>query len=104
MTKHEKIVVSAYTGILMCDFSDMHKYIEEKLSRPVFTHELALDSVQAEIREKVKADFMDICQSDSNDLISRSALLEEIGDPNDGMVWPTKHGFIDVVKRAPAIK
>lgn len=33
MTKHEKIVVSAYTGVLMCDFDDLHKYIQEKLGR-----------------------------------------------------------------------
>lgn len=24
MTKQERIVVSAYTGILMCDFQDVH--------------------------------------------------------------------------------
>ena len=31
MTKQEKIVVSAYTGVLMCDFDDLHEYIEDKL-------------------------------------------------------------------------
>lgn len=35
MTKQERIIVSAYTGFLMCDFSDVHKYIEEKLGRSV---------------------------------------------------------------------
>ncbi len=30
MTKEEKIIVSAYTGVLMCTFSDMHEYIEKK--------------------------------------------------------------------------
>lgn len=42
--------------------------------------------------------------TESNDLISRSALLKEIGDPNDGMVWPSKHGIIKLVKEAPAVK
>lgn len=32
MTKYEAIVVSAYTGFLMCDFGDMHEYIEKKLA------------------------------------------------------------------------
>ncbi|WP_202620953.1 hypothetical protein [Pseudoflavonifractor sp. 524-17] len=103
MTKMEKIIVSAYTGVLMCDFSDLHEYIEKKLGHPVWTHELASKEVWAEIKEKTKADFMTICQTDSDNLISRSALLKEIGDPDDGMTWPTKHGFIDLVKRAPAM-
>lgn len=30
MTKQEAIIVSAYTGFLMCDFGDMHEYIEKK--------------------------------------------------------------------------
>lgn len=41
---------------------------------------------------------------DTDDLISRSALLKEIGDPGDGMVWPTKEGFIALVRNAPAVK
>lgn len=102
MTKYEKIVVSAYTGILMCDFSDMHEYIEKKLGRPVFTHEMANKTLWNEIAEKTKDDFLAICKEDSNDLISRSALLKEIGDPDDGMVWPTKHGVINLVKNASA--
>jgi hypothetical protein len=103
MTKREKIIVSAYTGILMCDFDDLHKYIEEKLGRPVWTHELASEKVVAELKEKSKDDFLAICQSDSDDLISRSALLKEVGDPDDGMVWPSKHGVVDLIKKAPAI-
>lgn len=63
MTKKEKIIVSAYTGYLMCDFEDVQKYIEEKLKRPVFTHELANEKVMEEIREKIKVDFFNICKN-----------------------------------------
>lgn len=28
MTLHEKVVLSAYTGILMCDMAEVHKYID----------------------------------------------------------------------------
>ena len=66
MTKKEKIIVSAYTGYLMCDFADMQKYIEEKLGRPVFTHELADEKVLEEVREKVKADFIELCKPNKN--------------------------------------
>ena len=41
MTKREAAIVSAYTGVLIGDFDEVHKYIEELLGRPVFTHELA---------------------------------------------------------------
>lgn len=67
MTKHEKIVVSAYTGILMCDFSALHEYIEKKLGRPVWTHELSSEHLIAEIKEKSKEDFLAICQNDQED-------------------------------------
>ena len=61
MTKYEAIVVSAYTGFLMCDFGDVHEYIEKKLGRPVWTHEFADKSIWEEIREKTKPDFLKIC-------------------------------------------
>lgn len=64
MTKQEKIIVSAYTGVLMCDFSDVHKYIEEKLGRPVWTHEMASYNVQDEIKNSVKSDFLALCGDD----------------------------------------
>lgn len=57
MTEEEKIIVSAYTGYLMCDFHKVHKYIEDKLGRPIYTHEMAFDSVQKEIHEKQKPIF-----------------------------------------------
>lgn len=64
MTKREKVVVSAYTGYLLCDMHDVHVYIEEILGRPVFTHELASESIQNEIREKARPDLEAICKED----------------------------------------
>lgn len=61
MTKREKIVVSAYTGVLMCNIDDLHKYIEELFGRPVWTHEIANEKVQQEIKEKSKPEFLEIC-------------------------------------------
>lgn len=51
----------------MCDFSDVHKYIEEKLGRPIWTHELADKSIWKEIKEKSKEDFLEICERDDPD-------------------------------------
>lgn len=61
MTKQEKIIVSAYTGVLMCDFDDVHEYIQRKLGRPVYTHELAGKGIQKEVKEKSHEDFLEIC-------------------------------------------
>lgn len=65
MTNKEKIIVSAYTGTLMCDFSDLHEYIEEKMGRPVWTHEFP--SLQKLIKELSKDDFLKICNDENNE-------------------------------------
>lgn len=62
MTLHEKVVLSAYTGILMCDMSEVHRYIEKLLGRPVWTHELASEALWSEIKEKAKPDFHKIIE------------------------------------------
>lgn len=63
MTYQECVIVSAYTGYLMCDFDDMHKYIEDKLGRSIWTHELADETIQNEIHNAVKKDFIALCRS-----------------------------------------
>lgn len=52
------VVGSAATGFLMCDFGDMHQYIEEIMGRPVYTHEMGTGSVMNEIQKKAKPDFV----------------------------------------------
>lgn len=62
MTKEEKLIVSAYTGVLMTDFHDLCKFIEEKLGRPVWTHELTNELVVNQLKEAVKEDFLKLCE------------------------------------------
>ena len=66
MTKQERIIISAYTGYLMCNFNDVHKYIEEKLGMPIWTHELADKAVQNRIREAMRADFLALCSNEED--------------------------------------
>lgn len=64
MTDKERAIITAYTGITMLTgdkFSIFHKYIEDILGRPIWTHELADTSVWEEIKEKSKKDFLDLC-------------------------------------------
>lgn len=49
---------SAATGRMMCEFDELHEYIERILERPVFTHEMGIDSIAKEIREKAQPDFV----------------------------------------------
>lgn len=62
MNKREAAVISAYTGILCCEFSTVHEYAEEALGRPVFTHEFAFDDFVAKLKEAAKWEFITICQ------------------------------------------
>jgi len=61
MTEKERVIVSAYTGVLMCNFSELHKYVEQKLGRPVFTHEFTDKDIIEEIKERVRDDFLALC-------------------------------------------
>ena len=67
MTHREKVIVSTYTGILMCDFDSVHEYIEIILGRPVWTHELADKIVWDEIKAASESDFLTICETEEGD-------------------------------------
>ncbi len=60
MTKREAAIVSAYTGYLCGDFSEMHKYIEEIMGEPIFTQALGNPELVKIIHEKAKPDFVNI--------------------------------------------
>jgi hypothetical protein len=60
MTKREAAVVAAYTGVLIGEFSEMHKYVEEIMDRPVFTHEMGNKEIAQEIKDKSKEDFISL--------------------------------------------
>ena len=66
MTKHECAIVMAHTGICMLagdDFKIFHKYVEDIMGRPVFTHEMGIENVADEIKEKSKTDFIELCKN-----------------------------------------
>lgn len=65
MTKQEKIVISAYTGTLMCSIDELLQYASKLMNRPVFTHEFADSKMCSEIRERSKADFQKICEQET---------------------------------------
>lgn len=48
-------------------FSIFHKYIQDILGRPVWTHELADSRVWEEIKEKSRNDFLTLCREETKD-------------------------------------
>ena len=71
MTDREKAIVMAYTGTTMLTgekLSIFHKYIEDILGRPVWTHEFADHSVWEEIKEKSKNDFLELCKNEESEV------------------------------------
>lgn len=62
MTDREKAIVMAYTGTCMLTgdkFQIFHKYIEDIMGRPIWTHEIG--ELADAIKEKSKADFIALC-------------------------------------------
>ena len=58
LTTEQAVVISAYTEILICNFSDLQKAVEDKLGRPVWTHEFADKETVKKIKEAFKDDFL----------------------------------------------
>ena len=65
MTKREAILISAYTGFLLTkDFSDVHKFCEDLLGRPIWTHEFADKTVLNEIKQKCKPLILEMIENE----------------------------------------
>ena len=89
MTDREKAIVMAHTGICMLTgdkFQIFHKYVEDIMGRPVWTHEMSLDSIADEIKAKSKDDFIALCADESKfDVEDYTSKLEAYTDGwNDG--------------------
>lgn len=64
LTAEQAAIIGAYTGVLCGPFSDLHEYIEKKLGRPVFTHELGTaGGLWEKIKDATLEDFLAICHA-----------------------------------------
>lgn len=68
MLKREGAIFTAFTGLLCTDFNSFHKYAEEIMGRPVFSHEFADESVSKSLKRLSESDFLNIVnnQTESN--------------------------------------
>ncbi|MGL4248760.1 MAG: hypothetical protein ACRCR5_08235 [Lactococcus garvieae] len=61
ITEKERIIMSAFTGIMLTKDTDgLMQYMENLLQRSVFTHELSSSVIWQEIKEKSKPDFLNM--------------------------------------------
>ena len=67
MTDREKAIVMAYTGACMLTGDKLqifYKYVEDIMGRPIWTGDIGW--LEDEIKEKSKADFIALCEDESN--------------------------------------
>ena len=62
MTTKERVIVSAYTGIRMCDMDLIEAYVQEKLGRPVLSNEWGDQRVHEIVQAMVAEDFLMLCE------------------------------------------
>ena len=63
MTKRECAIIMAHLGVCMLtgeDLSIFHKYVEDIMGEPVWTHELP--ALEGEIKERSRQDFISLCR------------------------------------------
>jgi hypothetical protein len=61
LTREQAAIIGAYTGIACSSFTIIHEYAEQKLNRPVFTHEFANAAFMATLKNASKEDFLKLC-------------------------------------------
>ena len=62
MTTKERVIVSAYTGIRMCDMDLIEAYVQEKLGRPVLSNEWGDQRFNEIVKAMVAEDFLMLCE------------------------------------------
>jgi len=58
LTLEQAVIISGYTGYLICPFAALHAEVEKRMGRPVWTHEMGDKETMEEIKLKFKDDFI----------------------------------------------
>lgn len=60
LIKEQAVIISGYTGILICNFADLHEDVEKRMGRPVWTHEFGDEDFNEERKDLYRDDFIDL--------------------------------------------
>lgn len=58
LTTYQAVVLTGYTGTLMCSFTEFHADVEARLQQPVFTHQYGDEKFTQQIKEMYEEEFM----------------------------------------------
>jgi hypothetical protein len=58
MTKQDKLIISAYTGVLMVNQNEFHQFAEKILKRPVQEYEFLTRFIWETLKRKTKDNFI----------------------------------------------
>ena len=95
MTDREKAIVMAHTGICMLTgdkFQIFHKYVEDIMGRPVWTHDIGW--LENEIKEKSKDDFIALCADEDSSENQKKWIPVSERLPSDGKYLVTRGDVI----------
>lgn len=67
LNKYQAIVITGFTGTMMCDFSNFHADVESRMGRPVWIHEFANQAFADELKEMYKDEFMYLCNTEKSE-------------------------------------
>lgn len=81
MTDREKAIVMAYTGVCMLTgekFQIFHKYAEELMGGPVYTHQLGFGKFSEELKRRATPDFIKLCEENEENSEKSTKWIPEI--------------------------
>ena len=64
LTLEQSAIIGAFTGVLCGPFSALHRYAEQLLGTPIWTHQFADPLVAAELKAAAREDFYGICNAE----------------------------------------
>lgn len=67
LTREQAAIIGAYTGYLCGPLEDLHGYVEKKVGRPVYTHELVSLGASGKLKELARQDFIFLVARKRND-------------------------------------
>jgi hypothetical protein len=66
LAREQAVILTGFTGINMCNFSEFHADVEKRLARPVLTWEFGDPKFADEVKELYREDFMSIMPEADN--------------------------------------
>lgn len=71
MNQREAAIVSAMTGVIICDWCYLWNYMEELMGRPIMLSDM--DDLQETIRERAKQDYLKIQVEKEEEKVAKRA-------------------------------